>query len=480
MIGRWFGSRLLLCLVFGDLLLWVLSGCAVGPDYHRVDPTVPAKWSQALPGHDLAGGASELVQWWRAFRDAELDFLVERAIQSNLDLKLAGARIREARAQRGVVAAGAYPQLNTSGSFARSRPSANASSPASAVEDLNFYQAGFDARWEIDIFGGVRRAVEAANAQIDSSEENRRDVLVSLLAEVARNYVQVRGSQLRISLANHNFETQRQTLELAKARFEAGLSSELDVAQAKASLATTEAQIPSLEASLKQAIHQLGVLLGQEPGALIEELSKVQPIPSPPPEIPLGIPSELLRRRPDLRRAERDLAAATAQIGVATADLFPKFSLTGAAGLESVGVADFLTSGSRFWSIGPTIRWPIFDAGRIRANIEVQNARQEQALVQYEKVVLTSLADVENALVAYAKEQATRSSLAQAVEANQRAVDISSELYARGLVDFLNVLVNQRALYQLQDQLAQSDQNLSTDLVALYKALGGGWKVPAD
>jgi len=340
----------------------------------------------------------------------------------------------------------------------------------------DLFQLGLDAGWEVDLFGGTRRSVEAATADLEASEEGLRDVMVSLLAEIAVNYMELRGNQRRIAIARDNIEAQRQTVELTRAKFQAGLSSELEIAQAEALLSTTESRVPQFESASKKAIHRLGVLLGAGPGALLQELSDPSALPVAPPEIPVGLPSELLRRRPDVRRAERQLAAATARVGVATADLFPRFFLTGNAGWQSVNASDLISPQSRALSFGPSIQWPVFDAGRIRANIRVQNARQEQALAQYEKTVLASLEDVENSLVAYSKEQVTRNHLAQAVDANRRAVEISNELYTKGLVDFLNVLVNQRSLFQLQEQLALSEQAVCTNLVALYKSLGGGWE----
>jgi len=241
-------------------------------------------------------------------------------------------------------------------------------------------------------------------------------------------------------------------------------------------LATTRAEVPSLEISLQTSIHRLGVLLGQPPGALQMELSSAAPIPAAPPEVPVGLPSELVLRRPDVQQAERQLAAATAQIGVATADLFPKFSLTGALGYESVSASDWFAGGSRFWSLGPTVQWNLFDAGRIRANIKVQNARQEQALANYEKTVLASFEDVENALVGYAKERARHRSLEDAVQSSQESLRLANQLYANGLANFINVLDAERSLYQTQDQLVQSELVISSDLIALYKALGGGWE----
>ena len=456
----------------------VLAGCTVGPDFLKPTPQMPEKFAEA-PKDEITVKSLDLSRWWVIFRDPELNSLIERAVQANLDLQIAEARIREARAQRVVVAAAFYPEIDASGTYSRSRTSenANTSKTSATPGGVNLYQAGFDASWEIDVFGGVRRAVEAATADIAVTEENRRDVLVTLLAEVSLNYLDVRGTQARLAVAEKNIFTQRQALEIAKARYEAGLSSELDVAQAKAQLATTEAGVPALETVLRQAIHQLGVLLGLPPESLLEELLATGPIPAGPPEVPPGLPSELLRRRPDIRQAEQELAAATARVGVATANLFPRFFLTGLVGQSSVDSSDFLQASSRYWSVGPTIVWPVFTAGRLRAQVAVQNAKEEQAAIRYERAVLNALRDVEDALVAYSKEQATRDSLIQAVKANRQATDIAKELYTRGLVDFLNVLVTERAQYNTEDALAQSGQRVSSNLVSLFKALGGGWEV---
>jgi multidrug efflux system outer membrane protein len=476
-------------------LLFLAAGCTVGPNYERPDISIPAAWKEAQQtGIDTTG--TDLVHWWTSFNDPLLDSLVERAVRSNLDLRLAEARIREARANRAVVAAGAWPTINTSGSYTRVRSSENAFaiSPqggggggtsggssgggGGSSLDQNFYKTGFDASWEIDVFGGVRRGVEAADATIDAAVEDRRDVLVSLLGDVAKNYIDVRGFQRQLAVSHENLKTQEETLELTRVRFQAGLASDLEVAQQEAQVNTTASLIPLLESSLKQAAYSLDLLLGLEPGAMAGELSQDAPIPSLPSKVLVGLPSELLRRRPDIRRAERQLAAATAQVGSAMADLFPKFSLTGVVGLTSISASDWLTRGSRFWNIGPTISWPIFDAGKIRANIEVRNAQQEQALTQYEKSVLSAFQDVETALVNYANEQATYRSLTEAVAANRRAVTMANELYIRGLNDFLNVLDTQRALYATETALTQSQATMASNLVALYKALGGGWESP--
>lgn len=469
----------------GSALL-VLAGCTVGPDYTPPVPPTPGSFrsiaaGQAGPSRVVAANA-DLVRWWSSLGDPALDSLVERAIGSNLDVKVAASRIREARAQRGVVASAEVPSVNSSGSYSRSRASENASGPqggsaatqGSTGSDL--FQAGFDASWELDVFGGVRRSVQAADADVGAAEESRRDVLVSLLAELARNYVETRAFQRRISLAEGSIALQQETLVLTLARFNAGLTSELDVAQARAQLETRRSQVPPLRVGLAQSVHRLSVLLAQEPGALLAELASIAPIPSAPPEVPVGVPSELLRRRPDVRRAERQMAAASARVGVATAELFPKFSLTGAFGLQSQQFGGLFDANSRFWSIGPSVRWPVFEGGRIRASIEATTAREEQAFLAYSRAVLASLEETENALTGYQQEQARRGFLVESVAASRRAYELADQLYKGGLKDFLNVLESQRQLYEAEDQLAQSDRGVTANLIALYKALGGGWE----
>lgn len=469
-------------LLFVVFVCLISSGCVVGPDYRKPAEDAPDKWVSLSEGVSTADPV-DLGRWWTVFNDPVLDRLIDRAVSANKDLKVAASRVLEARSQRVIAAAALFPSLDATGSYTRSKASGNAapssvpdgSGTLSGGQDL--YQAGFDASWELDIFGRVRRSVEAASAEVQASEENYRDTLVTLLSEVSVNYLSLRGAQLRLDIARKNIETQRQTLNLTRERFEAGLNSELDVAQAKAQLAGTEAQVPIFETTIKQSIFRLATLLGQTPEPLDEELSAEAPIPGIPREVPVGLPSDLLRRRPDVRRAERQLAAATARIGIATADLFPRFSLTGNIGQASMSLADIAKSSSSFWSLGPSMSWNIFNAGSVKANIEVQRARTEQALGLYEKAVLTAIQDVEGALVAFSMEQARRAALVEAVQSNKRAYEISSELYTRGLVDFLRVLDSQRSLYQTQEQLAVSDQLVSSNLVAVYKALGGGWNL---
>ncbi len=460
------------------MCLALLTGCAVGPNYQQPNVSTPSSWASPLADGETNSPAN-LAAWWKNFNDTNLDSLMATAVQSNLTLRIAEAHVREARAERGVVAGGLWPSIGSSASYSRNRYGANAFPPLAGFGvplDYNLYNAGFDAAWELDIFGGTRRAVEAANAEIGAAEYNQRDVLVSLLAEVARNYISARGYQQRLAITRDNIQVQREILDLTSNRFQNGLSSDLDVQQATAVLTSTEAQVPSLETGFRENVYALAVLLAQPPGALLDEMSAAKPIPLTPPTVPVGLPSDLLQRRPDVQRAERELAAATARIGVAKADYFPKFSLTGFTALESVSTSDWFDYASRAWSAGPTVQWEFFEAGSIRANVRVQNARQEQALDAYQQTVLTALEDADSALTAYAKEQVRRESLAQSVEANQQALELSTQLYKSGLADFLRVLDSERSLYAAQDALVQSDQAVSINLVQLYKALGGGWQ----
>jgi NodT family efflux transporter outer membrane factor (OMF) lipoprotein len=458
----------------------LIVGCSVGPDYQAPKSVMPPAWLEGR-NYGIDSQPAELARWWTEFNDPLLNSLVERAAQSNLDLQVAEARIREARAVLGATGADLWPTLDVAGSYDRIRTSENALALGRLAPqgggnlEQNLFRTGFDSSWEIDVFGGTRRRIEAAEAILDASVEEWRGVLVTLLGDVAKNYIDVRGLQRRLAVAQENLKAQQETLRLTKIRFDAGIASDLEVAQAEAQTQTTAAQIPTLEIALKQTVYRLDVLLGAQPGTLWSELAREVPIPALPPQAHVGMPVELLRRRPDIRNAERQLAAATAQVGAATADLYPKFSLTGAFGLQSISASDWFTGRSRYWSIGPTISWPVFDAGKIRANIEIRNAQQEQALRYYEKSVLTALGDVESALVNYSKEQTRYRSLLAAAAANRRAVELADELYRQGLVAFLNVLDAERALYATENDLAQSEANMSSNLVALYKALGGGW-----
>lgn len=451
----------------------LLAACVVGPDYERPERPAPASWAE-MAG-DRVSSASPETEWWTSFGDPTLDSLIARALEANLDLRVAAARVREARAEAGVVRGALLPEIDAGGSVARNRFSENGTFPLSdPTSDL--YSAGFDARWELDLFGGTRRELEAAEAEVEASLEDRRAVLVSLLGEVAASYVDLRGNQRLAAVARRNADAARATLELTRTRLAAGLGTELDLSRATALLANAEAPLPQFEGAARVAMHRLGVLLALAPGELASELEAPHPIPAPPAQILVGLPSELLARRPDVRRAERELAAATARIGAAVAERYPKFSLTGAFGLESVSSADFADAASRAWSLGPAVRWPLFAGGRILASIEVQDARAEQAKLAYEQSLLFALEEVENALVAYLREWDHRRALESAAAAGRKSVALADELYRKGLTDFLDVLDAERELYAAELELAASETTASLNVVALYKALGGGWE----
>ncbi len=466
------------------LYLSVLSawGCAVGPRYRPPEMVVPKAWSE---GQDRPASAGEtsLARWWMQFHDPVLDRLVATALDGNLDLAIAAARVREARAARGIAAAAGRPQVDVAAGYSRARrsdavpPFKSASGGVSPFgpREQSTFEAGFDASWEIDVFGGVRRDKEAALADAQAAEEGRGEVLLSLLAEVARTYLDLRGAQQRLLILEKTVRSETETLELAKARFEAGLGTDLDVARAQGLLEVTEADRPVLDRQARQAIYRLSVLLGKEPAALASELEAPGAIPPTPPDVPGTLPSELLSRRPDLRRAEREVAAATARVGVARADLFPRFSIVGSFGRRSEDLGDLASGASQFWTVFPSIRWPILSGGRVRSNIRVQEARQEQASLHYRQELLNALEEVEDALSAYSRERARRESLRLAVAANQQALELAADRYTGGLESFLSVLDAQRTVYAAEDELVRSERDLAVSLVAVYKSLGGGW-----
>lgn len=469
----------------GLLSLTALTACKVGPDYVPPPGTAAEAYSH-VTDEGFAGFSSidptraPDPLWWAQLKDPKLDELVQRAAAQNLDVRLAAARIAEARANLGFRESELYPSVDAQGSYSRSRDSRNGRAGGfgggGGGDNYDLFSAGFDSQWELDFFGRIRRNIESAEASLQATQEDRRDVLVTLVSDVARSYVELRGFQRRLEIARKNIALQQDTLGLTRARFNAGLTTDLDVAQAEAVLSETMSRVPALDQSAQAAIHRVGVLLGQNPASLREELSAQGPIPVVPEAVPVGLPSELLRRRPDIRRAERNIVAQNALVGVAVADLYPRFSLTGSFGLSSDKLDDFSDASSRFWSIGPAVRWPILDFNRIRSSINVQKARSEQTLITYEQTVLRGFEDVENALVAYTREQSRRSSLADAVASNRRAFNLANQLYTSGVTDFQRVIDSQRALFNAEDAFVQSDAVVTTNLIALYKALGGGWE----
>lgn len=472
-------------LTWGTLgLLALEAGCVVGPNYHAPKVQVPGQWTGiAAPSGNTSVATPDPVsvaEWWEGFQDPELNSLINRAVQSNLSLQQAQSRILQARAARTIAGAGLWPSVDASGTNTTSRsglsPSTGGPSTASGSATRNLFQPGLDAAWELDFFGGTRRGIEAATANVQAAIADSRNVMVTLTAEVALDYVELRGYQQQIAISEKNLEAQRETADITHRRFGVGFASGLDVANADAQVATTRSEIPVLEASAQQTIYALSVLLGLEPAALLTELSPSGSIPATPPAVPVGLPSDLLERRPDVQSMEAQLHSATAQIGVATADLFPKFSLTGSAGLQNLTQGSLGSLAGSFWSFGPSVTFPIFNAGKIRANIRAQNEAAQQALLAYKQTVLTALQDVESALIAYSKDQQHRAALAEAVKSNQTAVDLSTNLYTAGQTEFLNLLTAQHNLYTSEDALVQADRSIDSDLIALYKALGGGWQ----
>jgi outer membrane protein, multidrug efflux system len=458
----------------------LLSGCMVGPDYRLPEIKTPSKYAGARDHHNIPPPDA----WWQVFDDPTLQRLIKEAAAFNLDVKQAAQRILMARAERQRTIATGLPYLDGKVNASQRRNdfitgAGGVNNPAAGGYFgntlIDILQAGFDVQWEIDPAGGLFRRIEAAAASVEAEQNNRRAILVSLMGEVARLYVDLRANQQQIAITQANLATQEDTLGLVKERARAGLTSQQEVAQQQAQAETTRSQLPAYEIAARQDVHALAILLAKSPGALLYLLETDGGVPTAPTDVIADLPSELLRRRPDIRQAERQLAAATADVGAATADLYPKLNLTMFLGLQNTQLSDFTPVG-KSWAMAGGIRTPIFNWGRIQATIDKSNAQQEQALLGYQLSILTAFREVEDALVAYQKEQNRRAALQHSVEANELAVKLAEERYLRGLTTFLNVLETQRALYVAQSSLVTSNARVSTSLVALYKALGGGWR----
>jgi outer membrane protein, multidrug efflux system len=458
---------------FVSLPLW-LSGCAVGPDYVEPEFKGPDAWQNAA-AEDVQAEAPVIQQWWTAFEDPMLDTLIATAEQSSLDLDIAVSRIREARAYHQITGGEYWPQVGAAGNVIRSE-TPEYYWPGGENPSSN-WEFGLGASWEIDVWGKNRRAREASGAALQSSIEDYRDVLVSLYAEVASTYMEIRTLQMRLDFARNNLDSQRETLDIVVAREDAGLVPMLDVSQARSNLANTEATIPVMEISLEAALNRLSILLGKTPGFYDEQLKTSGELPRPSTDLTLSLPAELLRRRPDVRRSERDLASQSARIGVATAELYPSFSLGGALVLKAPEFGDLGESSAFGWSFGPELKWNLFTGGKIRGQIKVEEARTEQLLALYEKTVLGALAEVENSLVALRQEEIRRELLKTAAESAQQSVELVHTQYVSGLTDFQNYLDAQRVLFDQQDQLATSKGKVLANLINLNRALGGGWSL---
>ncbi len=473
----------------------LLAACTVGPDYHAPDAAVPAQFAVAAPAQ--SGG--DLGQWWQSFNDPVLDGLITQALRDNLDVQTAASRIREARLQEVVAGAGAWPSLQANTQATRTHLSGNAislgnlgtltngavsSGSASGLSslglpgtDFNTYQLGLDASLELDLFGKTRRSVEAARDSTGAQIWSQRDTEVSLTAEVANTYFGLRETQWRLVVARREVERRQALLGVVRARVSTGFATGLDVAQQETQVTTAQAALPPLQADSQARLHALGVLLGEVPEAPALE-PVVQQDPAPP-AIPAGLPSDLLRRRPDIRSAERQLAAATANIGVAVADYYPQITLTASPSLVSTALSNLLTWGSRNLSLSAGLVWPLFNGGQTKANVGIANERQTQALLAYRKAVLVALKDVEDALSQYQADGERQGVLHRSLTAARGASGLARQQYQAGLIPFSTVLTTEAALYTAEDQAVQGRAALSQDLVALYKALGGGWSEAA-
>ena len=463
-------------------LALLIAGCrAVGPDYVAPKPSVPASFAEARRTSEQASEAAFIDDaWWKNFGDSTLDALVAQALKSAPNLAEARARVREARALQGIAGAGRFPTADATGEYARNLGSDNVPTgvpPGGLGPGIhsNLWQAGFDASWEIDIFGGIRRSIEAADANFQAVAEDRADVTLTLLAEVARDYIDLRGAQRRIEVARKNLAIEQDLLALTQSLLAAGLAPQQDLLRAEAQVRDIQAAIPTFETDERAAAYRIAALIDRPFTEVSAELSVPRPIPQSASEVPVGLPSELLKRRPDVRAAERRIAAANARIGIAQADLYPHFSLTGVAGLESLSFSSFGNASSGYYQIGPGITWRIFDAGKIRFQVQAESARTAVATAAYERTVLEAFRDVETALVSYANTKVRRNELAAESAADTQATDIARLLYKRGVESFLPVLDAERSLYAADDALAQSERDSALALIALHKSLGGGW-----
>jgi NodT family efflux transporter outer membrane factor (OMF) lipoprotein len=473
-------------------LLW--GGCAsVGPDFEPPDPMLPsisflgnpepAVAEAGLSPRDLPAADPK---WWAVFRDPILNSLTERVAAANLDVRTATLRLAESRSQRGVTASAEFPAINGNASYQRElysqngvlslvKPLVSSTSPF-FIPPISIWQTGFDASWEIDFWGHVRRQVEAADAQVEVSEDQRRDTLVSSLAELARDYIELRGIQTEIAIAKANLASSNDILQLTKTRAEKGLTTGLDVENAAAQVEAVRATLPTLEDQETVQINALSLLLDEPPGSLRGELARAKPIPPTPPRVPLGIPSELARRRPDIRQAEAQLHAATATIGVAVADFYPRVTFNGNVEFNALDLKNLWKGSSLQYVLGPAISLPIFEGGRLKSTLEFREVQQQEAAIAYHKTVLQAWHEVVNALVAYRTEQERRARLKAQTGHSRQALALSRVRYANGVGDFITTLDAERTLLQAELQYAQSTTAVSTNLVQLYKALGGGWE----
>jgi multidrug efflux system outer membrane protein len=459
------------------IVFFLCAGCALGPEPTPPATKAPEDWKNAPTLISEAQNTAVEIEWWKGFGDLQLNTLIAQAFEHNLSIEMARSRIREARHQRRFTQSDFFPTIDGFVRYTKSRISQNTDNffPDIPAVSEN-YEAGFDATWELDIWGQTRRATQAAGYEYTAVENDARGLVLATAAEIARTYLDLRAVQAEILVTEQAIDSQSQTFSLTEERYSAGLGSELDNERARAQLAETRATLPTLQNRERQLMHLLAILLAKEPTSLYQELVPTPDTALTPPTVPAGLPSELLRRRPDLRAAEARLMSQTAQVGVATAEFFPSISLRGTYGTAFGEKGNFFDSGSRAWNFSPELVLPIFRGGSAFANLGIYEEREKQAVLEYQDTVLRAFQEVEDSLSALAHERTRRIDLANSVDANERAVALSKELYGEGLVDFLNVLETERALFEAQRALARSMGDEQTQLVALYKALGGGWQ----
>lgn len=449
----------------------LLTACRVGPDYKgpsNRDGELPGMFGQ-IDDPAFVAGETDLRTWWTVFDDSLLNELIDKAAQDNKDLRIALSRVNEARARVSIAQAARAPQVTLGGGVS------GVSDAGTGFETRTRTNIGLDASWELDVFGRIARQIESVDAEYAATEEDRRDVQVSLFAEVARAYLSVRSLQAQLSAAENNIKSQREILRLTETRFRDGLSSGLDVAQARQVLASSEAAVPPLRIALSREVNTIAVLVGTHPQALHVDLRDPKPIPVPPTTVTVGVPVYLLRQRPDIRAAERRLASQTAQLGVATADLYPSFSIAGSFGLSAFDGTSLLDPSSRSFALGPGVRWNIFDGGRLRAQIQVEDAKVEQTLLLYERAVLSAMEEVESSMTAFIEQRIRVEAIERAAEASRETLKLATRLYSEGLTGFQDVLDAQRQLLASESDVAEARGLASQNLVSLYKAFGGGW-----
>ncbi|MBK5415206.1 efflux transporter outer membrane subunit [Pseudomonas sp. TH31] len=467
-------------LTFCALLVMSLTACTVGPDFEKPEPQQIREWSKPSKTADSQTTTHPMDErWWEIFHDPKLSILTQRALTDNLDLKLASSRLQQSRAARQVITADRYPHTAATGSYGRERNSSvGLSDPSGKSGDsgFNLWDAGFSASWELDFWGRVRRETEAADATLEVAENDRRGVLLSVLAETAQDYIQLRGVQNTRAVTEQNLDVARHSLKLSQLRLADGVATDLDVAEAAAQVAAIESRLPALEQRQSQLINALSLLMGEPPQALQAELSTDAPVPQTPGQVAIGLPSQLAERRPDIRQAEARLHAATASIGVAKGDFYPRITLSGNVGSQSMQLSDFGSWSSRSFGIGPQLRLPLFDGGRLRGMLDLREAQQQEAALAYQQTVLRAWHEIDDQLTAYNASQLRRDSLAEAVRQNQIALSTAQQQYVEGAVDFVNVLTVQGELLATQQQWVESSTGVSLAMVGLYKALGGGWE----